>query len=322
MALLASISVNAIALTSPESKSVSYAAQSLDFGIDTTNFEAKSLTYYLNQDEANKNAALAGIKAIRSEMWDQNVPYTYDSKEKKENTKLRDYLKSKGINSKEEYINRVQWSNDLEKIAIQRMYEVSVTGLTHTRPDGSHSSDAKLPSDTTSYGEIIANNTQSLTPQKAFNQWTHSKRSKYGGKSEYELLVESNGVYNNGNGHLHIILDPEYDHIGMSIINVNGLNYAGVEFGYADDSGNKATGLVGEYTMTFGKKAQASGELDEETKQALKDTIKQSKLTIGGVKQLYDTAPEKVAHVRDKLDKLIEESEALIKEAEELLASA
>lgn len=325
LALLTSISANALAVANPASKNVSYASQNLDFGISTEKFESRSLTYTLKQDEANKNAALAAIRKIRAEMWDKNVPYTYDENSNPNNTKLRDYLKSKGITSKEAYVNGHKWSNDLEKIAIQRTYEVTMTGLSHTRPDGSYNSDAKLPSKTITYGEILANNSDAYTPEKAFYQWTHGKRSQFGGKSEYELLIESNGVFNNGNGHLHIILDPEYDHFGLSIINTGNMNYAGAEFGYEDGSGNKATGLVGDYTMNFGPASKAdkpSKEIDQETRDSLMKAIHDSRIQIDAVHFLFKEAPAKVAKVRPILEKLIEESEELIKEAEELLGIA
>lgn len=324
LALLASLSANSLAFVNPQSENVAYASQKLDFGISTKNFESKAITLNLKQDEANKSAALAAIRELRGKMWDENVPYISDAESNPTNMKLREYLKTKGITSKEAYINRTKWSTDLEKITIQRMYEVSLTGLSHQRPDGSDCATAALPNGTRTYAEILANNSDPYTPSKAFNQWAYSKRANFGGKSEYDLLKESNGVYNNGNAHLHIILDPEYDHMGLSIIYAGGLNYVGVEFGYADKSGSAATGLVGDYTMYFGQAKEEESpktdkKLSKEQRERLEQSISENKTQISAVKLLFEAAPNKVEKVKDRLLALMDKSEKLIQKAEKIL---
>lgn len=324
LALLASLSVNSLALVNPQSENIAYASQKLDFGISTKKFESKAITLNLKQDEENKSQALAAIRDLRAKMWDENVPYISDADSNPKNMKLREYLKTKGITSKEAYINRTKWSTDLEKITIQRIYEVSQTGLSHLRPDGSDCATAVLPSGTRTYAEILANNSDPYTPAMAFNQWAYGKRANYGGKSEYELLKESNGVYNNGNAHIHIILDPEYDHMGLSINNAGGLNYVAVEFGYRDQSGSAPTGLVGDYTMYFGQaKAQENPKKDKklskEQRERLEQSISENKTQISAVKLLFETAPNKVAKVKDRLLVLMDKSEKLIQKAEKLL---
>lgn len=323
LALLLSLPVNAAGLMGNDNQTVSYAASNLDFGIKTNNFESKTLSYNLKQDEANKLASLKARNKIRSEMWDRNVPYCYDEGTNKNNTKLRDYLKSVGINSKTEYLNQTKWSTGLEKIAIQRAYEVSITGLSHLRPDGSECYTATLTDGVRTYAEILANNTDSLSPESVFNQWAYSPRANYGGKSEYDLLLESNGVYNNGNAHLHLILDPEYDHMGLSIINASGMNYAVVEFGYADKTGNKATGLVGEYEINFGKSSdkKPNDKKDmEELKVRLRKAIEYNRGQVNAAKFLLEKAPNTVAKVKDKLIDQIKKSEEIIERSEKALS--
>lgn len=322
LTLLLSLPVNAMGFAGNDNEAISYAASTLDFGINTDSFESKALTYNLKQDEANKMASLKARNKIRSEMWDRNVPYCYDETTNKNNTKLRDYLKSVGINSKTEYLNQTKWSTGLEKIAIQRIYEVSTTGLSHLRPNGSDCYTASLPGGVRTYAEILANNTDTLTPERAFNQWAYSPRNNYGGKSEYDMLLESNGVYSNGNAHLHLILDPEYDHMGLSIINASGINYVTVEFGYADQTGNKATGLVGDYTINFGKKANNKGNkasLDE-IKERLRQAIDYNKTQVNSAKFLLENAPKTVAKVKDKLESQIKKAEEIIEKSEKALA--
>ena len=86
MTLLLSLSAQAIDLSNPQSKSISYANSNIDFGIKTDNFKSESITLNLNQSENNKQAALAALKAVRAEMWDKNVPYTYDTKSNSKNS--------------------------------------------------------------------------------------------------------------------------------------------------------------------------------------------------------------------------------------------
>ena len=327
LALLSSLSVNSLALVSPQSENIAYASQNIDFGISTKNFESKTITLNLKQDEANKSQTLAAIRDLRAKMWDENVPYISDANSNPKNMKLRDYLKTKGITSKEAYVNSINWSTDLEKIAIQRIYEVTQTGLSHLRPDGSDCATATLPNGTRTYAEILAYNSDPYTPAKAFNQWAFGKRSNYGGKSEYDLLLESNGVYNNGNAHLHIILDPEYNTMGLSINNSTDPNFVGVEFGYANNSGSNATGLVGEYTMYFGKAKPETNpkkdkKLSKESREKLEEAVRKNKIQIEAAKLLMRMAPKKVANVKDQLLNLIKESEDLIKMAEKALQQA
>lgn len=319
MTLLFSLSANTLANLNPHSNIKAYASSKLDFGIDTKKFEPKSISLNLNQDENNKEASLAALRAVRAEMWDKNVPYTYDEKSNKNNTRLRDVLKSKGINSKEAYLNQIKWSNDLEKLSIQRLFEVKITGLSHTRPDGSDLSSAILPSGTRTYGEILAYNSDGFTPARAFSQWTHSKMADYGNKSEYELLVESNGVFNYGNAHLHIILDPNFNRIGLAINNDSDIKFVAAEFGQADKSGSKATGLVGDYTMDFGKASTKKTKMSKEARRNLEKAVEENKTRVAAANLLLEMAPKKVADIKDQLLKLIKESEDLIKLAEKAL---
>ncbi|WP_311482179.1 CAP domain-containing protein [uncultured Anaerococcus sp.] len=338
LTLLASLSANAVGLVNPASSNVSYAAQELDFGINTDKFKSQSLTLNLKQDEASRKASIAARNKIRSDMWDKNVPYTLNGKSNDKNTKLRDCLRELGINSKEEYLNQTKWSTGLEKIAIQRTYELYISGLSHTRPDGSDCMDAVLPDGTESFGEIIAYETTPYTPYRAFEQWTYTP---YDGKSEYDQLIASNGVFNADNGHLHLILNPELEYMGHCVINNNnGKNYTTAIFGYGDSTGNKSVGLVGTYTMYFGKdKAKIKeneskktenqtkdknkgAEISEQTRQELEKAIYESKIQIDAVNFLLEHSADKIKHVRDKVEKLLKESEELIKEAEKILGIA
>lgn len=307
-------------LTPLTSQSIAYASEKLDFGIDTANFPKKTVTKSLKQDESLKEETLRAVRDLRAKAWDENVPYTQDGSNSN-NMKLRDYLKSVGISSKDAYLNSIGYSKDHEKIAIQRAFELDITDLSHQRPDGSSYGTAVLPNGSKPYAEIVAWNTRDFSPKLAVDQWSVLPRSNFDGKSEYDMLKESNGVYDNGNGHLHILLDPAYTSLGLAITNSNRNNFAVMNFGVDKKSGSDATGLVGEYTMAFGGASLdiKNDSLSDESIKKLKEAVDTNKRTIDAARFLIENAPETIKPVRAKLDSLMEKSEALIKKAEAIL---
>lgn len=317
LSLLAGLSINFVGLM-PRA----HASQTINLGIDTNTFPARSAVFKIKQDEYNKRLALSTLREIRAKMWDENIPYTLDESNP-DNTRIRDYLSSVGINSKEAYVNQTKWSVDLEKIALQRAFEVKSTGLSHVRPDGSSYTTAVLDNGTKTYAEILASNSGGLDAAKALKQWAYSPRKNFNGKSEYDLIKESNGVYNSGNGHLHIALDPAYPYFGLAVINTVAVG----EFGIDARSGEDASGFVGEYEFNQGKKIEIKNEENKnivkkdnsKLKERLEESIENNKKTIAGAKFLQSNAPNTIKSVRKKLDKLMNESEKLIQRAEEML---
>lgn len=321
--LLMATSFGAVSMASMEKSKIAYASSDLNLGISTKNFPSLSATVRLKQDEAHKNASLAAIRQIRSDMWDENVPFT-GGNSNKSNQKLRDYLKTKGINSKEAYLNSINWSQDLEKIAIQRATEVGLTDAKgHVRADGSDYSAASLPNGARTNAEIIAYNSGAFSPQGAINQWAYMKRSDYNNRSEYQLLIDANGVYNNGNAHLYILLDPSYQYFGLALVPGADYYYALAEFGNSAKSGTGATGLVGDYTVNFGKQVPAKVTKNKKSKAEIKKdleaAINKNRETLSAAKYLIKNTPNTVAKVRGELDKLMETSEQLIQKGEKLL---
>ena len=167
---------------------ISYASEDLDFGIDSTSFPNSVITLNLDQSEAMKNNSIMAIRDLRSKMWDEDVLYTLDNNNQANKT-IRDTLEEVGITSKNEYLNLVKWSTDLEKIAIQRGFEVSANGFSHQRIDGSEYSDISLPNGIKSYSELLAYNSYGFTPQTAIDQLAFSKRANFNSKSEYESCL-------------------------------------------------------------------------------------------------------------------------------------
>lgn len=102
-----------------------------------TNLDAPViLQSFVNLDQENaKTDGLAAIKELRSIVWDieanseligeQVNPETGEGVEGVwiNGERLSDRLKAEGITSKEEYVNRVSWNNDLENLALLNLGE-------------------------------------------------------------------------------------------------------------------------------------------------------------------------------------------------------
>ena len=317
LSLLTALSLNMIG---PMQKQV-YAAELLDFGVKTESFTPNLVRANIKQDKANKEKTLQILRNVRSRMWDENIAYTMDDSNPN-NMKLRDYLKTQGINSKEQYLNSITWSTDHERLAVQRGFEVKINGLNHNRPDGSSYETAVLPNGTKIASEIIAWNNMAMDPEIAINQWTFNPRSKYNNMSEYDLLKESNGVYNNKNGHMHIILDPSFKTVGFASINSNGDYYGVAEFGINAPSGSDSLNYVGEYEMKFGKVQEESNNttVDKEAiKEKLKAAIDRSNKTISAAELILGEYPNTIAEVKPEVEKLLIKYKAQRAEAERRL---
>ncbi|MBM0046824.1 hypothetical protein JNO63_06935 [Anaerococcus sp. mt242] len=312
-----------------------FAAESrLDLGVDTGKVAFSEETFSLKQDEALKNEVLSEIRAIRSRLWDENILYTLEGSNKN-GERLQDVAKVNGFSSKEAYVNGLTWSNNLERIAIQRAYEQTITGLSHNRPDGSDNSTAITKSGIYASAEILASSTQKEDPKKSFGQWAFEPSKIKNNKSEYQLLKESKGVSNSDNGHLHIILDPELKHIGYAALNTNSKwNYGVGVFDFNISNVNEnSVNIVGNYNIYAGDIADAPkvenktanpvklDELSPESIQKLRNTVTNSKETIAGAKLLMRTMPQFVEKNGDKLNALIESSQKLIDRAEKILAN-
>ena len=314
--------------------SQSLAATRLDLGINTGNVDFSEGTFSLNQNESLKKEVLAETRAIRSRLWDENILYTLNPDSNNKNERLQDVAKANGYPTKESYVNGLTWSSDLEKIAIQRAYEQTLTGLSHTRPDGTRNTTAVLTNGVYPGAEILASSTSTQGPAQAFSQWTFEPSSKRDGKSEYELLKDTRGVSDSYNGHLHIILDPELKRIGFSTLNTNAKwNYSVGIFDFETTSANAASSnIVGEFNIYAGDLAKApktqektgnpvkSNKLSEDSIKRLRESVERARKSIAGAKILMDTMPKFAKENGTKLNGIIANSEKVIDQAEKILA--
>lgn len=314
----------------------SCASEGLDLGVNIGNMKLPQRSLRLNQSQASKEAALNEIKKIRSRAWDENIYYTHEANNSKV-YRIRDIAKMYKNRSKEDYVNSIYWSIELEKIAIQRAIEQTITGLSHTRADGSDWDSARS-NGVEANAEILAMNSSTMQPSLAFDQWSFRKFN--GNKSEYDYLLASKGVGTAENGHLHAILDPGYFFVGYADVNNtgSGLNYAVGEFATNANKSETSTGLVGDYgfsrsnssTILLEKLGQAkasnptkeqptNNKLSKETREKLEKAVKDSKKQIDAANYLMKNFPKTIAKVYDKLVNLIKIANDTIASAETLL---
>ena len=267
----------------------------------------------LNQDASLKDQAIKEIKSIRSRLWDENVLYTLEETNK-EGTKIRDVAKAYGYANKQAYVNGIKWSYDLELISIQRVLEQPITGMTHSRPDGSDFQSFKTKNGVISYGENIARYTEPMTAAQAFGQWSFSRTNNNLDKSEYEYLKENKGVFEGvTNGHLHLILDPTYKYIGYANINTNNHKWNYGLASFSQDVANNSEKTSG--ISTEAKQASVSADF----RKTLKESIKNAQFSIDAAENILENYPNTVKNVRGKLLSLIEDTKEIIRQSQALL---
>lgn len=299
-------------------------ASTIDLKVDTGKSKFSQKTISLNQNEANKEAALGEIRKIRAKAWDENFLYTLNANSNAKKERIQDLAKAYGYSSKEAYINALTWSNDLERIAIQRAFEQTITGLDHDRADGSSFQSAKTDRGIYSEAEILAGSTTKMDAARAFDQWSFQKMSYLNGKSEYDTLLESDGVKDLAtNGHLHQILNPEMKFVGFATVNDRNSqwNYAVGELSRQSANNNpKAENLSGIYKLFVGNAKDAPKlDYEDDKLEKLRQAVKEAQNQITVAENLLNNYPKTVANVKDKLVVMIENARKLIQRAEIIL---
>ena len=122
------------------------------------------------------------VRGVRDKSWESNVLYTLDANNEK-GTTIRDIAKEYGYKTKEDYINGIKWSNDLEKIAIQRSFEQTFTGLGSQRPDFSDFTTATV-NGTHSDREVLTADTIDPKITDPIGKWSYGKIEKADNKSQ------------------------------------------------------------------------------------------------------------------------------------------
>ncbi|WP_297281624.1 CAP domain-containing protein [uncultured Anaerococcus sp.] len=334
-ALTLALSFSFLGATSFSGQTTSYASSMTStpaqLGVDTGKGVYKESTISLRQNEDLKKEVLNEVRDIRSKLWDENILYTLGNSNSK-TERIQDVAKANGYTTKQAYVNGLKWSNDLEKIAIQRAYEQLYTDLSHERPDGRSFDTAKV-NGIYPNGEIVASSTAQESPAKAFNQWSFLPSKYLDNKSEYQMLKEAKGVSDANNGHLHSILNPEFKYIGFSEMNnPNGKwNYAAGEFARKIANNNEnSVNLTGSKTLYIGdasnlqtngsKKETGKSKISPEDLERLKKSVEDAKIQLRAVDFLFEKTPNFAKTNGKYLNQLATEARELIKRAEAILA--
>ncbi|MFY9263643.1 MAG: N-acetylmuramoyl-L-alanine amidase family protein [Actinomycetaceae bacterium] len=202
----------------------------VSYGPNPEQYEIFPYTTELDQ-ATTRTDYMAATRALRGDMWDQNVPYNGST--------LREVAAEEGITTREQYVNGFVWDESIERIALQRAVETRAHGrIAHER-----TVDADIYSAT--YGaqqansEIIAWGYPSMY-SAVYNGWGHG---------ELADLIAANGYFNHDNGHLHILINPSLKYHGAAAVD-------NVDLGMASrnlvvEPNEAGTGLYGTFSLSY-----------------------------------------------------------------------
>ncbi|WP_073998552.1 hypothetical protein [Anaerococcus urinomassiliensis] len=291
--------------------------KNLDLGVAKAGGTYKEKTVIVNPNDIVYEQFLMGIREVRDKSWESNVPYTLDENNEK-GTTIRDVAKEFGYETKEEYVNAIKWSNDLEKIAIQRSFEQTYTGLGSQRPDFSDFTTATV-NGRHSDREVLTADTIDPKITDPIGKWSYGKLEKADNKSQYDFLLKENGVRGDWNSSMHDLLNPGYKYVGFAEVKdpKQKETFATAEF--AKDVANnneEQSKIMGEYILSTGKYKE---EISEEVRKNVDKSIEEAEIQIKASEDLINNYPETIKNVKGKLLGLIEESKELIKELRALI---
>ena len=289
----------------------------LDLGVKKAGGAYKEKTVIVNPNQLRYEQFLMDLREVRDKSWESNVPYTMGSNNEK-GTTIRDIAKEYGYETKEEYINGIKWSNDLEKIAIQRSFEQTFTGLGSQRPDFSDFTTATV-NGTHSDREVLTADTIDPEMKAPVGKWSYANLVKADNKSQYDFLLKENGVRGDWNSSMHDLLNPEFKYVGFAEVKELGQKETFVTAEFAKDVANnseKQANIVGEYTLSTGENKEG---ISDEVRENIEKSIQEAEIQIKAAEDLINNYPQTIKNVKGKLVGLIEESKDLIKELRALM---
>lgn len=173
---------------------------------DSNTEKTKTVSYKTTlSQEGLKPDAIKALKKLRSQMWDENVPF--------DGSTLQQVAKSSGYNTKDAYVNGFTWDADLERIAIQRAAETAVHGeIDHKRTNSDNQMDIFTAivkkTGRSMNNEILAWGDRNIA-SAIIDNW---------GNGEKQALIDNHGNYNSANGHLYALIDPRNKAYGFAYI--------------------------------------------------------------------------------------------------------
>lgn len=314
------LALSFLAFNSTTNPSLSFAeskADEIELGVDKAKGAYKEKKVLVNPNELRYQQFLMDLREVRDKSWESNVPYTMGSDNEK-GTTIRDIAKEYGYETKEEYINGIKWSNDLEKIAIQRSFEQTYTGLGSQRLDGTSFQTATI-NGISSDKEVLSADTIDPNITDPIGKWSYGKLEKADNKSQYDFLLKENGVRGDWNSSMHDLLNPGYKYVGFAEVKDPNekVTFAAAEFAKDVSNNNEEQSkIMGEYILSTGKYKE---EISEEVRKNVDKSIEEAEIQIKASEDLINNYPETIKNVKGKLLGLIEESKELIKELRALI---
>lgn len=314
------LALSFLAFNSTTNPSLSFAeskADEIELGVDKGKGAYKEKKVIVNPNQLRYEQFLMDLREVRDKSWESNVPYTLGTDNEK-GTTIRDIAKEYGYETKEEYINGIKWSNDLEKIAIQRSFEQTFTGLGSQRLDGTSFQTATI-NGISSDKEVLSADTIDPNITDPIGLWSYGKIEKSDNMSQHDILLKENGVKTDWNASLHDLLNPAYEYVGFAEVKDpdQKVTFATAEF--AKDIANnseKQANIVGEYTLSTGANKEG---ISDEVRENIEKSIQEAEIQIKAAEDLINNYPQTIKNVKVKLVGLIEESKDLIKELRALM---
>ena len=189
---------------------------------------------------SDQEIAMRELRKLRGDMWDRNVPFN--------GTTLRQAAAEHGLTSRDAYVNAAQYNAGLSRIALQRGAEAAKF-FRHQRPYNSTCTNNCGDIDTATFKGKAApgeNLHSTASMDKAMQGW---------GYGEVDDLIRANGHFNNGNGHLHNLLDPRMRSYGFASV-VTAEGEASVTSTCSIGAGNE--GIEGEQNTVLHRPANGS----------------------------------------------------------------
>lgn len=186
----------------------------------------KAQVNYTVQSTTIADEAMRQLQQLRAKAWDDNLPYYGKT--------LREYAKSVGVTSRDEYVYGPTWDSTCEANSQMRIEELFNTGqFDHRRPNGTYMSDF-------GFGEGLYAYTNPIYLGEAMYDW---------GYAEIPDLKSVNGKFTEANSHLHNLIDPEYKAFSFAILNINDGSYNYAVFHASYDQGDQS--FLGDDTIYY-----------------------------------------------------------------------
>lgn len=162
-------------------------------------------TINLEQTEV-RDTALPYLRRVRANMYDIGIPFQ-DTHNASLGTTLPDVVASYGL-SRDEYVNGLEWSGDMERISVQRSVEEKYSGqISHARANNASSFTATIAGGSFTRGENLCQG--HLEVENCLEALTYGEEND---------LRRSNGAFTSGSGHLHNILNPGNSYVGVGAV--------------------------------------------------------------------------------------------------------